>query len=189
MLEKAKAPKNDTLKANAGGALPPHLRGKSTEVVAKPTITVSKPATITEAVPPVANVESALAKPMPAPEVKPVKQELEVAAANGSAGSATVPATTLGDGSAKVTTTLEKNVASLTTKVDRLESENWEMIKKVEQLVQAEERRKFLGTIGAKTPYIITVTASKNLFIACKTIFTNQPSQRPTPSPSKSVRR
>jgi len=53
---------------------------------------------------------------------------------------------------------LKTEVAALTAKVKVLEGENFDMLKKVEVLVQNDERRKFLGTDSAKTPFAINVS-------------------------------
>lgn len=57
---------------------------------------------------------------------------------------------------------LKREVEGLTVKVGTLEEDNMYLNKKVEELVHANERRKFLGTDNAKAPYTVTVIYRKS---------------------------
>ncbi|EME49491.1 hypothetical protein DOTSEDRAFT_68303 [Dothistroma septosporum NZE10] len=63
-------------------------------------------------------------------------------------------------------TALTKQVASLTNRVDLLESENFHLLGKIEPMCQMEERRRFLGTNDARSPFELSVKCPPDLY--CK---------------------
>ncbi|KAK4540553.1 hypothetical protein LTR36_009083 [Oleoguttula mirabilis] len=75
-------------------------------------------------------------------------------------------ATTNGDTTMTVLAALRKEVAGLAAKVQRLEMDNVELGYQMGQLIQANERRQFLGTASASEPFKIDVTYPNNTVLS-----------------------
>ncbi|KAK5120561.1 hypothetical protein LTR85_006217 [Meristemomyces frigidus] len=71
-------------------------------------------------------------------------------------------AVTNGDDVMAVLAGLKREVAALTAKVQRLETDNIGLRDQMGQLIKAEERRKFLGTDSAKAPFKLDLTYPDN---------------------------
>lgn len=97
-------------------------------------------------------------------EKKPALHNGTAALSNNTTISSATPQESTANGDSALTTleAVKEMLKTVSDRVGALERENFDMQKQLESMLQAEERRKFLGTDSAKEPFGIDVQSRKS---------------------------